>query len=170
MTSTEIKLTPAMDAALTSADIKWSPGFDRFVGVVLPETKAQTVKGLHTRGLTDADGFLTESGVEWARQLGAEFPPKGTTSDPEESIGFEFDKQTGVVDSKPVDAGLSAEQTKAVDQIAELLDTPQLVPNRSDKRKARFGLRAALSRLQERQKQRRIRKYGDTKFGQSLAA
>jgi len=179
MTTTEIKLTPAMDVALSTAKIQWSEGFNRYAGVVLPNTKAQTVKGLHTRGLTDPDGFLTESGVEWARQLGAEIPPPVAQPVQDEPmadwerellelvappVGHDFHEKAEELDAPAVDSGPSAEQAKLGAELSKLLDTPKVVPNRKDKRHARFSLKGAYSRLVERKRQRKIKKYGTTKY------
>ena len=168
MTTTEIKLTPAMDVALSTAKIQWSEGFNRYAGVVLPDTKAQTVKGLHTRGLTDPDGFLTESGVEWARQLGAEIPPPVAQPVQDEPVaplvGHDFHEKAEELDAPAVDSGPSAEQAKLGAELSKLLDTPKVVPNRKDKRHARFSLKGAYSRLVERKRQRKIKKYGTTKY------
>jgi hypothetical protein len=74
-------------------------------------------------------------------------------------IGHDFGTTTPETNVPTIDAGLSA-------QITKLVDTPVVVPNREDKRKVKFSLKAAASRLFQRNKQRRINKYGTTKYGE----
>lgn len=189
MTSTEIKLSPAMEIALKTAH-----GVDGRP-LLANTTKVQTAKGLQSRGLVDGDGVLTADGIDAAFQLGNDVRPVELTDDVQldqqaaeiesleellkgdpwtetevtappviEStpIGHDFGTTTPETDAPSVDAGLSAE-------IAKLLDKPVPVPNREDKRKAKFSFRAAASRLFQRQKNRRIQKYGTTKYGQVAA-
>lgn len=167
MASTEIKLTPAMETALKGARIKWSPGFGRYAGVVPEDTKGQTVKGLNTRGLSDSSGFLSDDGVEAARQLGAEFPPKGEVSDLAaleallEPVGFEVTPEPNPRAITPEMIEKAAEDvlSRAVD-----LNKAHVVPNREDKRKSRFSLKGAYSRMVSRKRQRKVKKYGSTNY------
>lgn len=169
-----IKLTDAMVTALKGAVIVGD------VVHVADGTKAQTIKGLESRGLSDLNGELNANGVEAARQLGndtrkvAETPADGLTDGAQvvqqgeeiktlsESLDRSFPKtdDTNVRDTTAVEDVLR----KVVD-----LDKPHVVPNRKDRRKAR-GVRAALSRLTERRRVRKMRKYGSTKIGAEVSA
>lgn len=181
--TTEIKLSPAMVTALKGATILTNEDGTRSVAGLPAETKTQTVKGLESRGLSEGLE-LTPEGVEAAFQLGNDIRPVELTDDVQldqqadeiavleellQPVGHSFDQKTGVVDSKPVDAGLSAEQAKFGEALGKLLDTPHVVPNRQDKRKARFSLKAAYSRMVERKRQRKIKKYGTTKYNGEVA-
>jgi|SRR6185503_6244110 len=145
---TEIKLSPAMVTALKGATIEGAHVR------VSNDTKGQTVKGLETRGLTDDKGYLTPEGVEAARQLGNDTT---TYNQPVEAA----EKPVETTEGNP--AGITPEMVqeaaqnllKAVD-----LDKPEVVPNREDKRKSKFQLRGALSRLNERRRVKRMKKYG----------
>lgn len=151
MTSTtEIKLSPAMIAALKGAVIVGD------VVHVADGTKAQTVKGLESRGLSDLNGELNANGVEAARQLGNDTTGKAVpeAETPKDEPLADWEREL-------LEIGTEEEPRKAVD-----LDKPHVVPNRADKRKAKFGLKGALSRLIQRQRNRRVAKYGDTKFGE----
>lgn len=72
---TVIKLSAAMETALLEAEIGFSPNFGVYTGVVPQGTKAQTVKGLASRGLTDDSGIITPAGAEAAQALGKVLPP-----------------------------------------------------------------------------------------------
>lgn len=139
----DIKLSPAMVTALQGAKTVGQ----NIVGLPV-ETKTQTVKGLESRGLTDGLE-LTPAGVEAARQLGND-----TTT---------YNEPAPVQESPE----LTTDQEAALESLGLLLDTPQVVPNRADKRRTKFSLRGAVSRMNERKRARRAAKYGDTKFGQA---
>jgi hypothetical protein len=209
-TSTQIKLSPAMETALKGATIGFSPNFGVYTGIVPEGTKSQTTKGLASRGLSDESGILTTDGVEAARQLGVELPPWQAPGNDVSAAQIEqeiaegiitphtdrvvpmvtlvdepladwerellhtnmWEPKTGIDTNDEQTANyvaattLTPVQQEAVDQLADLLDKPVTVPNREDKRKMKFSLRGAASRLFQRNKQRRISKYGTTKYGE----
>ena len=158
---TEIKLSPAMVTALKGATIEGAHVR------VSHDTKGQTVKGLETRGLTDDKGYLTPEGVEAARQLGndtttyndpapIEVLEELLEGDPWASEKPVETTEGNLADITPDDVKEAAQTLlKAVD-----LDKPEVFPNREDKRKIKFQLKGALSRLKERQRVKRMNKYG----------
>jgi len=158
---TEIKLSPAMVTALKGATIEGAHVR------VSHDTKGQTVKGLETRGLTDDKGYLTPEGVEAARQLGNDTT---TYNDPapievlEELLeGDPWASQKPVETTEGDPAGITPDMvTQAAQNLLKAvdLDKPHAVPNREDKRKIKFQLKGALSRLKERQRVKRMYKYG----------
>lgn len=176
MTSSAIKLSPAMVTALKGS-IMVTGGLAR----VSDDTKSQTVKGLESRGLTDTAGYLTDQGVEAARQLGAELafaeaelPSDSLTDDVQvqqqdkeiQVLAGSMNRITPEMVTQAAENLLKTpEQRKALEELAHHVDKPVIVPNREDKRKAKFKLRGAFSRLVQRQKARRMAKYGSTKFG-----
>lgn len=161
---TEIKLSPAMETALKGVIIV-EGGLPR----VPNDTKTQTVKGLQTRGLTDSEGYVTPLGVEAARQLGNDTTtynqPTPVVEEP--LADWEIDALNGSETTAPAPDSILREITpEMVDQAAQNLlkavdlDAPHVVPNRKDKRKGRFQIKGALSRLKERQRVKRMNKYG----------
>lgn len=174
--STAINLSPAMVTALKGAYV------DGHLVYPAGGTKAQTLKGLESRGLMiPGTGRLNADGYEAARQLGAEVPFTGAETG---SDGLTDDVQLDQQDTEiqmltesmsrvtPEMVTQAAENLLKTPDVAELnkavdLDKPVIVPNREDKRKTKFKLRGALSRLVQRQKARRMAKYGSTKFGEA---
>lgn len=206
-TSTQIKLTPAMETALKGAEVKFAPNFGVYTGIVAEGTKSQTIKGLDSRGLTDKSGILTQDGVEAARQLGVVLPPYQAPGSDLSAAQIEQEISEGIITPHPdrvvdnqrqnredppladwerellhsnpwepktspdnnveaVGTDVSPEQAKLTHQLQKLVDKPVVVPNREDKRRKKFSLKGAASRLFQRQKNRRIQKYGTTKFGE----
>lgn len=206
---TEIKLTAAMEKALSGAEIAFSPNFGVATGVVAPGTKSQTVKALNTRGLATLAGVLTPEGVEAAVQLGRARPEWKAPGTPLAAAQIEQEIAEGIITPHPdrvapeatadglTDATQVDQQGEEIETLSESLDRsfpktddtdvrdttavedvlrkavdlnkPHVVPNRKDRRKAR-GIRAALSRLTERRRVRKVRKYGSTKIGAEVAA
>jgi hypothetical protein len=157
-----------MVAALKGADIL-SP-----TGPTLPaSTKQSTVNALASRGLVSLDRYLTPEGVEAARQLGNDTT---TYNDPapievlEELLeGDPWSPEKAVETTEGNPAGITPEMvTQAAQNILKAvdLDEPHTVPNREDKRKVKFQLRGALSRLKERQRVKRMKKYGSVPTAQ----
>lgn len=161
MTSTEIKLTPAMTAALKGAIIV-EGGLAR----VSDDTKSQTVKGLDTRGLSDKSGYLTSDGVEAAFQLGNDVRPTKTAAEPladweRELLGSGQDAETPVrAPEVAVEGTKQPAQDRLTKELVKLLDKPVPVENRADRRFARFSLRGMKARRDERARQKQIKKYG----------
>jgi hypothetical protein len=58
------------------------------------------------------------------------------------------------------DVSDESETTATALKLIADLDKPEVVPNREDKRKVKFQLKGALSRLKERQRVKRMKKYG----------
>lgn len=175
--STQIKLSPAMVTALEGAVVEGA------MVRVVDGTKAQTVKGLESRGLTDSAGYLTPEGVEAARQLGNdtttynEKAPETPSADLTDDVQVEQQASAiaaleDLLTGDPWGSDVKPENItpELIDQAAENLlkavdlDKPQVVPNRADKRYAKFSLRGALSRLAERKRVRQIKKYGTPKI------
>ncbi len=183
---TAIKLSPAMVDALKGARV-----FPDGRPFLMEDVKQQTLKGLSSRGLTHKDDlrFLTTEGVEAARQLGNDTT---TYNDPapvqdEPLSEWEIDALNGSDTAAPApDSALreitpemvtqaaenllkTPDQLAALDSLLDHVDKPVVVPNREDKRKAR-GIRAALSRLGERRRARKVAKYGQTNYkGEALS-
>jgi hypothetical protein len=167
---TEIKLSPAMVAALKGAEVISGQVY------VAEGTKAQTIKGLESRGLTLPESrVLSVDGVEAARQLGND-TTNLTDAVQIDQQASEIDALNAILrDDTPKGEGITPEMieqaasnllkdpqalAKAVD-----LDKPQFVPNREDKRKVRFSLKGAIARRNERKRARKAAKYGQTNFG-----
>jgi hypothetical protein len=102
--------------------------------------------------------------ADWERELlGSETPAKPPVTNGE-GITPEM------VDQAAENLLKTPEQLAALDSLLDHVDKPVVVPNRQDKRKVR-GVRAALSRLGERRRARRVAKYGQTNYkGEVLAA
>jgi len=165
----EIKLSPAMVTALKGAEIL------NATGPTLPEsTKQSTVAALASRGLVSLDRYLTPEGVEAARQLGNDTT---TYNDPapievlEELLeGDPWASEKAVETTEGNPAAITSEMvTQAAQNLlkdptdlakAVDLDKPHVVPNREDKRKVRFQIKGALSRLRDRNRTKRMKKYG----------
>lgn len=178
--STAIKLSPAMVTALKGAVVVGDSVF------VPSDTKTQTTKGLESRGLSTGS-LLTPEGVEAARQLGAEVhvpAPESAATAPVVSedaplAQWEIDALNGS-DSLTDDVQID-QQHEEINRLSAILEGPELkkitdldkrvvVPNREDRRKVR-GIRAALSRMGERRRARKVAKYGQTNYkGEVLAA
>lgn len=159
--STQIKLSPAMVTALMGAEVVGDSAF------VTSDTKAQTVKGLESRGLTTGS-LLTAEGVEAARQLGNDLTTYNQPATVVEEPVADWERELlGAETSAPAPDSVLREITpEMVDEAAQSLlkavdlDAPHVVPNRKDKRKGRFQIKGALSRLKERQRVKRMNKYG----------
>lgn len=179
--ATAIKLTPAMEKALAGAQIGFSPNFGVATGIVAPDTKTQTVKALHARGLADLSGALSPEGVEAAIQLGQARPEWKAPGTPLAAAQIDQEISEGIITPHPdrVPGQVGSEITpEMIDEAARSLapavfgkpqkavdlDKPIVVPNRKDKRKARFSLRSAYSRMVERKRARKVAKYGQTNY------
>lgn len=171
--STAIKLSPAMVTALKGAYV------DGHLVYPADGTKTQTLKGLESRGLLiPGTDRLNADGYEAARQLGAEVhvlapesaakPP--VVSDDAPLAQWEIDALNGS-ETKPVgDVSDESDTSATALKLIADLDKPIVVPNRKDKRHARFSVRGALSRLAERKRARKVAKYGQTNYkGEVLA-
>jgi len=158
MTTTEIKLTPAMTTALKLAEKIGD-------NVYLPDgTKAQTIKGLVSRGLSNELGVLTPEGAEASFQLGADVSIESVQVQEEpladwerELLGTPESIATPIADE---DAKPQPPQDKLTKELVKMLDTPTPVQNRADRRFAKFSLRGMMARRQERKRVKEIKKYG----------
>lgn len=165
--STQIKLSPAMVDALKGAVV------DGPMVRVPTGTKVQTVRGLESRGLSDTAGYLTDDGVEAARQLGAELASDSLTDDVQvQQQDKEIQALEELLTGDPWGTDVKPENItpEMIDQAAQNLlkavdlDKPITVKNRADKRWEKFSLRGALARLAERKRVRQVKKYGTAKL------